>query len=189
LYKIGILAIQGDFYKHCRAIEFLGHQAIEVRSARDLKETDALIIPGGESTTLMRLFKEFGLGEDIKHYAENKPIMGTCAGLIILSTKVDQLPQDPLGLIDLTVSRNAYGRQKESFVADISLNLNGKTQTFPGVFIRAPKIDKAGKGVNILASHGKDIVMVSQRNILAATFHPELTDKLEIHQYFINKFI
>jgi 5'-phosphate synthase pdxT subunit len=189
LHKIGVLAIQGDFYKHCLAIETLKHKAIEVRKTEDLSTIDALIIPGGESTTFVRLFAEFNLSDDIVDFATKHPIMGTCAGLIVLSKKVDHLPFKPLGLIDITVKRNAYGRQKESFVDDITLCLNGKEKAFPGVFIRAPKIDQIGSRVKVLAKHKSDIVMVESSNILVATFHPELTENSEIHRYFIDNFI
>jgi 5'-phosphate synthase pdxT subunit len=151
--------------------------------------TDGLIIPGGESTTFLRLFNEFGLAADIKRYAKNKPIIGTCAGLIILSSEADHLPYKPLGLIDIVVQRNAYGRQKESFVDKIELNLNGTGRDFQGVFIRAPKIIKTGENVRILARHKGEAVLVANEKILAATFHPELTDNREVHQYFIKKFI
>jgi len=187
--KIGVLAIQGDFYKHCLAVQTLGHQAIEVRNATDLLDTEALIIPGGESTTFLRLFAEFNLAQKIITYAREHSIMGTCAGLIVLSNNADHLPYTPLGLLDISVKRNAYGRQKESFIDDIQVCLNGQKHTFPGVFIRAPKIDKIGKNIKVIARHNNEIVMVEGGNILAATFHPELTDNFEIHQYFIHNLI
>ncbi len=187
--KIGVLAIQGDFYKHCLAVQALGHKAVEVRTTTDLFNTEAIIIPGGESTTFIRLFAEFNLAQDIIDYARKHPIMGTCAGLIVLSNKADHLPYEPLGLLDITVKRNAYGRQKESFIDDIQICLNGQHHAFPGVFIRAPKIDQIGENIKVLARHKDDIVMVEAGNVLAATFHPELTDNFEIHQYFISNFI
>jgi len=186
---LGILAIQGDFEKHAHTILKLGHKSVEVRTREELNQTDALIIPGGESTTFIKLFHEFKFEDSIKNYAKKKPIMGTCAGLIILSKEAKTLPSKPLGLIDITVDRNAYGRQRESFIENINLSLNGKTTEFPGVFIRAPKIRKIGEGVKILATHRDDIVLVSSNNILAATFHPELTDNPRIHQFFIENFI
>jgi 5'-phosphate synthase pdxT subunit len=186
---IGILAIQGDFDRHADVIRKLGFRAEEVRTKKELEQTNALIIPGGESTTFLNLFREFKLEDTLKKYAKNKPIMGTCAGLIILSKNAGPLPYKTLGLIDITVERNAYGRQKESFVDNISLSLNGQLTNFPGVFIRAPKIQKVGKDVKILALHQKEAVLVSSGNILAATFHPELTEDAKIHQYFIQNFI
>jgi 5'-phosphate synthase pdxT subunit len=187
--NIGVLAIQGDFNKHAKVIKNLAHQAQEIRRLQDLKNTDGLIIPGGESTTFFTLFNEFDFIHGLKDYARNFPIMGTCAGLIILSQKVINYPFEPLGLIDITVERNAYGRQRESFIDDIQLSLNGKKSEFPGVFIRAPKIQKVGDSVRVLARHKEDAVLVSSTNILAATFHPELTKNYEIHQYFVNNFI
>ena len=187
--KIGILAIQGDFEKHGLLLSKLGVEVSEVRTEEEIQSTDALIIPGGESTTFLKLFQEFNLGDAIKDYAKNRPIMGTCAGLIILAKEANPLPYKPLGLIDIVVSRNAYGRQRESFVDDINLSLNGKEQKFPGVFIRAPKISKIGNTVNVLARHKNDIVLASTKNILVATFHPELTDNTKIHDFFIKNFI
>lgn len=187
--KIGLLAIQGDFEKHSLILSRLSVKNIEVRTKAEINETDALIIPGGESTTFLKLFKEFELETCIQEYAKKKPIMGTCAGLIILSKEAYPLPYKPLGLIDIGVVRNAYGRQKESFIDDIDLNLNGKPTKFPGVFIRAPKINHIGENVNVLARFRDDIVLAESKNILVATFHPELTDNTEIHQYFIQNFI
>ena len=187
--KIGILAIQGDFEKHGYILQKLGLETLEVRTEEELQKTDALVIPGGESTTFLKLFKEFNLNDSIKEYGKSKPIMGTCAGLIILSKKANLLPYDPLGLIDIVVERNAYGRQRESFMDEIDLKLNGKTFKFEGVFIRAPKISKIGKEVEILARYKNDIVMASAKNILVATFHPELTDDTKIHNYFLENFI
>jgi 5'-phosphate synthase pdxT subunit len=187
--KIGILAIQGDFERHGQILSKLKVNILHVKTESELKQTDGLIIPGGESTTFLRLFQEFKLEKSIKEYAKNKPILGTCAGLIILSKEAQPLPYKPLGLIDIKVSRNAYGRQRESFVDNIDLYLNGKANKFPGVFIRAPKIIQTGQKVKVLARHKNDIVLASQKNILVATFHPELTDKTEIHKYFIDNFI
>jgi 5'-phosphate synthase pdxT subunit len=187
--NIGILAIQGDFGKHAQLLSRLGVRIAEVRTEEEINKTDALIIPGGESTTFLKLFREFNLEMSVKEYARKKPIMGTCAGLIILSKEANPLPYKPLGLIDITVERNAYGRQRESFIDDIDLCLNGEPQKFPGVFIRAPKISGTGKNVSVLAHHNDDIVLASSENILVATFHPELTDNDQIHKFFINNFI
>ena len=186
---IGILALQGDFERHASTITKLGYRAVEVRTNDELNKTNALIIPGGESSTFLNLFREFKLGDNIVKYAQSKPIMGTCAGLIILSKEANPLTYKPLGLIDIIVERNAYGRQRESFVEDIDLSLNGRHSKYPGVFIRAPKIKRIGEGVKILARHKNEAVLVSADRILAATFHPELTENTDIHQYFINKFM
>jgi 5'-phosphate synthase pdxT subunit len=187
--KIGILAIQGDFEKHAILLKKLGEEVSEVRTEEEIRGTDALIIPGGESTTFLKLFQEFNLEESIREYAKKKPIMGTCAGLIILSKEAHPLPYKPLGLIDIIVERNAYGRQRESFIDDIDLYLNGESKKFPGVFIRAPKISKIGKNVHVLAHHNDNIVLASSENILVATFHPELTDNTQVHKFFISNFI
>lgn len=187
--NIGILAIQGDFEKHGQIVRRLGHNAVEIRTDKELMQTDALIIPGGESTTFLKLFHEFNLRDAISRYAKKNPIMGTCAGLIILSKQAHPLPYKPLGLIDIVVDRNAYGRQRESFINDIDLLLNGKISKYPGIFIRAPKICKIGPNINVLAKFKDDIVLASSKNILVATFHPELTDNTQIHEYFIENFI
>jgi 5'-phosphate synthase pdxT subunit len=186
---IGILAIQGDFERHGRIIKALGHSPAEVRTLNEISRTDALIIPGGESTTFLRLFNEFDLTDGIKTYARDHPILGTCAGLIILSREADNLPFNPLGLLDITVKRNAYGRQRESFITDIELFLNGTMKKTPGVFIRAPKISYIGNNVKVHARYKNDAVLVSSTNIMAATFHPELTNNYDIHGYFIENFI
>jgi 5'-phosphate synthase pdxT subunit len=189
LKPVGILAIQGDFEKHKQMLLNLGQEVVEVRTAEQLLQTDALIIPGGESTTLIKFFKEFGLDKTIRHYATHHPVMGTCAGLIVLAKSVDSTGDYSLGLIDLEVKRNAYGRQRESFVDQIQINLNGSASTFTGVFIRAPKIGQHGKNIQILGRHHDDIVMAASDNILVCTFHPELTDDTRIHNYFLKVFL
>ena len=187
--KIGILAIQGDFEKHKSMVSGLGYVAEEVRTQKELDSTNALIIPGGESTTFLNLFTEFGLQEPIKQYAKNRPIMGTCAGLIVLSSEVEGLSFTPLGLIDIVAQRNAYGRQKESFIDNISIQLNGNESEFMGVFIRAPKIHKFGSSVQALGTHEEDVVLAASKNILICTFHPELTEDTRIHNFFLNNFL
>jgi 5'-phosphate synthase pdxT subunit len=189
LRRIGILAIQGDFEKHKEVIKKLGHTALEIRNSRELYKTDALIIPGGESTTFRKVIDPSNFDIDLKQYAVNHPIMGTCAGLILLAREVIELPYPSLKLIDITVQRNAYGRQRESFIDNIALNLNGTTSAFLGVFIRAPKIIKYGNDVQVLATHDNNAVLVTTENILTCTFHPELTDDIRIHQYFLNHFL
>jgi 5'-phosphate synthase pdxT subunit len=182
---IGVLAIQGDFEKHTRMVMRLDRPVLEVRTVEQLFQTDALIIPGGESTTLVKFFKEFALDKAIRQYAIDHPVLGTCAGLIVLARKVDNLPDYALGLIDIEVKRNAYGRQRESFVDQIQINLNGSQSVFTGIFIRAPKIGQYGKQVQILGRHGDEVVMAAAGNILVCSFHPELTEDTRIHDYFI----
>ena len=186
--KIGVLAIQGDFERHKQMVLSLGYEVAEVRSPKELSKVDKLIIPGGESTTIIKLLSKFQLVDSIKEFGKKNPVLGTCAGLIILSHSVDNLPIAPLNLIDIHTIRNAYGRQKESFIDEINLNLNGSTEKFMGVFIRAPKIIKYGTDVNVLGTHKNDVVMASSGNVLVCTFHPELSNDLKIHSYFIEEF-
>lgn len=189
MQKIGIFALQGDFEKHKIAVQKLGYQALEIRSAAQLRAAKALIIPGGESTTLLKLIHHSHLDKELHEFAQDFPIMGTCAGLILLAREANDLPYPTLNLIDIKVQRNAYGRQRESFVDNITLNLNGVTHSFMGVFIRAPKIIEHGSNIKILATHGKDAVMVANDRILTSTFHPELSDNLHIHEYFLDNYL
>ncbi len=187
--NIGILALQGDFAKHAEVIRHLGHTPIQIRVPEILNKIDGLIMPGGESTTLQKLFTLHNFDRALLDFASQKPIMGTCAGLILLAKNADRLERPPLGLIDIDVLRNAYGRQKESFFDHITIVLNGKTDKFQGVFIRAPKITRLGESVKILARHGQDVVMAASSRILVCTFHPELTDDTRIHRYFIHTYL
>jgi 5'-phosphate synthase pdxT subunit len=186
--KIGVLAIQGDFEKHVAIIEKLAHEAVEVRTTAELHKTDGLIIPGGESTTFLKLINQSDLKDELIKYAQLHPIMGTCAGLILLAKDVDILSDASLNLIDIQVKRNAYGRQRESFIDTISISLNGTSCDFTGVFIRAPKITKYSEDIKVLGHHEGDAVMVRNKNILVCTFHPELTEDTRIHKYFIDHF-
>ena len=184
---IGILALQGDFEKHEQMIAALGHDSLRVRWREQLPECDGLIIPGGESTTLLKLMKKHDLWDAVINYAKNSAVYGTCAGCILAAREVIGLKQDSLNLIDIAVQRNAYGRQVDSFIDDIQIQLNGKTDLMEGVFIRAPKIISITADVTPLARHGDDVVLAEQGHILVGTFHPELTDDLRIHEYFIKK--
>lgn len=183
---VGILALQGDYLKHARAVERLGHAALCLKDAQTLQKCDKLILPGGESTTIIRLIEKLNLRRALLDFGSTHPVMGTCAGLILLSKNQENLPFPSLGLIDIEAERNAYGRQIDSFVDTIQVAFNGQAFDFEGVFIRAPKIKKPGADVKILGRHGADLVMVRKDNILACTFHPELTDDLRIHDYFIS---
>jgi pyridoxal 5'-phosphate synthase pdxT subunit len=183
--KIGILAIQGDFAAHAAMLHPLGAETKEVRTVADLQECDALILPGGESTTQLQFLQEEGLAEAIKKFAANhQPIFGTCAGAILLATHVKNPPQDSLGILDMTVLRNAYGRQLASEVS--SGNSKLKSRPLEMVFIRAPIIESVGRGVEILAEYAGKPSLVQKGTILAATFHPELTDDPTVHQYFLD---
>ncbi len=183
--NIGILALQGDFDKHRAVIEKLGHTAVPVRKENELEQCDKLIIPGGESTTFLYLIDRLHLREPLLNFGASRPVMGTCAGLIILAARADHLPHEPLGLIDIHVDRNAYGRQINSFIDNVRICVNGTETPFEAVFIRAPKIIAYAPSVTPLGRHGEDVVMARNEHILVASFHPELTDDTRIHNYFI----
>jgi pyridoxal 5'-phosphate synthase pdxT subunit len=182
---IGILALQGDFEKHGAALKKAGAGVKEIRIPEQLKGCDGLVIPGGESTTLTILMKRYGFYEALKQFAVNYPIMGTCAGLIMLSSEVDDNRVEPLRLINISTSRNAYGRQVDSFIAPIEFN-GLKNKSFNAYFIRAPKVIKTGKEVNVLANYKDSPIAVINDNILAVSFHPELGTDIRIHKYFID---
>jgi pyridoxal 5'-phosphate synthase pdxT subunit len=185
--KIGVLALQGDFAMHVRALVLrrLGADAVEVRLPEQLDGLDGLVIPGGESTTLLKLMEEWRFVPALeKFHAGGKPIFGTCAGLILLAREVTSPAQFSLGLIDVGVERNAYGRQRESFESAGTAQLDGEPASVEMVFIRAPRIRRVGEGVQTLARHDGEAVMARQGTILVATFHPELTDDPTVHRYF-----
>jgi pyridoxal 5'-phosphate synthase pdxT subunit len=183
--RIGVLALQGDFALHARALKKCGVEAVEVRKPVELDEVDGLIMPGGESTTLLKLMDAWGFVPALeKFHSAGKPIFGTCAGLILLAREVESPRQFSLGLIDVTVERNAYGRQRESFEASGTARLDTDPVQLEMVFIRAPRITRVGPDVQVMAEHGGEPVMARQDGVLVATFHPELTDKTTVHQYF-----
>ena len=181
--KIGVLALQGDFDAHRKAIERAGGEAIEVRTAADLNAVDGLVIPGGESTTMLKLLDIEGLFEPLQRFGKQKPIFGTCAGAILLATEVTHPEQRSLGLLDLTVERNAYGRQIDSRIGNI--DLEGKAAE--AVFIRAPVIRRVGPAAKVLATYLDAPVLVEQGRHMAATFHPELSADDRIHRRFVEK--
>lgn len=190
LMHIGVLALQGDFREHRKVFEDLGVQASLIRRPEELTRVEGLIIPGGESTTISKLSRKWQLYEPIKERArEGLPVFGTCAGLILMATSVENGPPS-LDLMDISVKRNAYGRQVESFESELEFlgAAEGKAgQTINGVFIRAPQVERVGENVEILARHEGLPVLLREDNLLAATFHPELTDNYEIHRYFAEK--
>ncbi len=188
MITIGVLALQGAFSKHIEMLKTLGVLAIEVRTPKDLEKCDALIIPGGESTTILRQMNFIELTEKIKEFASVKPIFGTCAGLILMSQEILKSDMKPFNILDIKVERNAFGRQVESFKTDVNMQLNPKKQPtlFPAFFIRAPRIKECGKDVEVLATFEGEPVLVRQGDHLGATFHPELTDDAAIHRFFIN---
>jgi len=184
---IGILALQGDFDRHEQMVAALGHDSLRVRRREQLSQCDGLIIPGGESTTLIKLMKKHDLWDAIIEYAKSNTVYGTCAGCILSAREIVGVQQDSLNLIDIAVQRNAYGRQVDSFIDDVKIRINGATTCMEGVFIRAPKILSLAAGVKPLAWHGDDVVLAEQGTVLVGTFHPELTEDLRIHDYFIKK--
>lgn len=182
--KIGILAIQGDFQAHAKMLERLGVEYVFVRAPEDLQDINGLILPGGESTTHMKMLAETGLDEAIRKMAANcGAFFGTCAGAIVLAREVKGPPQASLGLMDITVVRNAYGRQLASDVFLLPTKLS--EQPLEMVFIRAPIIETVGKDVEVLAERNGRPVLVQQGRMMAATFHPELTDDSKIHERFV----
>ena len=181
--KIGVLALQGDFDAHRRRLEELGAEVVLVKKPEQLNNIDGLIIPGGESGTFLKLLGEEGLAK-LKTFVRAKPTFGTCAGCILLAADVENPKQAGLGALDITVRRNAYGRQIDSSIREGRF-LNDPLEM---VFIRAPKIERVGAGVEVIATEGKDEapVLVRQGKTLAATFHPELSDDRRIHRYFLD---
>lgn len=182
--KVGILALQGDYEAHAKAIERAGGEAVEVRTRADLDSVDGLIIPGGESTTMLKLLNEENLFEPLREFGQKKPVFGTCAGVILIAKDVENPQQDSLGLMDVGVQRNAYGRQVDSHITKLPVEGLGDLEA---VFIRAPIIKRAGDGVRVLATHRGDPVLVEQGLHMAATFHPELTSDSRVHKRFLDR--
>jgi len=189
--KVGVLDVQGNVTEHVDMLSRLvgSDSVLRVKTSEAIEGLDALVIPGGESTTIGKLLVEFGVDKTIKEFANSgKPIMGTCAGMIVLAKKggveVDKTGQPLLDLMDVTVSRNAFGRQRESF--EQAIEIKGFEEGFAGVFIRAPAIVKADKEVEVLSTFDDKIIMARQNNLLVSSFHPELTDDTRVHEYFLN---
>jgi 5'-phosphate synthase pdxT subunit len=188
---VGLLTLQGDYEKHRRAFASLGRETFGVRRPTELDQVSCLVIPGGESTTLTRLMDRVQLRQPLLDFAATRPVMGTCAGLIMMATvTADEARADygvePLGMLDCTVLRNGYGRQIDSFTAPVGIDvLDGSAADFPAVFIRAPRIVSVGENVDVVARYGEEPVAIRQGNLLGLTFHPELTDDLRIHQAFL----
>lgn len=185
--KIGVLALQGDFAAHRRRLEELGAEVVLVKKPEQLDEIDGLVIPGGESGTFLKLLGAAGF-EKLKEFVRLKPTFGTCAGAILLASEVENPKQQGLGAIDMRIRRNAYGRQIDSSIREGKLlsDLDGSGSPLEMVFIRAPKIERVGKGVEIIATEGSDPVAVRQGRAMAATFHPELSDDTRVHRAFLN---
>lgn len=181
--KIGVLALQGAVSEHIRSLEQAGAEAVAVKKTQQLSELDGLVIPGGESTTIGKLMQKYGFIEQIREFSEaGKPIFGTCAGLIVLAKEIEGQEQPHLGLMDITVTRNAFGRQKESF--EIDLPVVGIEQPIRAVFIRAPLIREIGADVEVLSVYNGEMVTAREGHLLVSSFHPELTDDYRLHEYF-----
>ncbi|HEX8807112.1 MAG TPA: pyridoxal 5'-phosphate synthase glutaminase subunit PdxT [Candidatus Aquilonibacter sp.] len=182
---VGVLALQGDVIEHLAALERAGAEAIAVKTGADLARVDGLVIPGGESTTVMKLLDRFGLAAPIvDRVRDGMPLWGTCMGMIVAAHDVAGVDQPTLDLIDITVRRNAFGRQNESAEIALPIPVLG-SQAFPAIFIRAPWIERVGPGVELLASRDGHGVMVRQGHVLGTSFHPELTHDPRVHAYFL----
>jgi 5'-phosphate synthase pdxT subunit len=183
--KIGVLALQGDFDAHRKRLEELGAEVVLVKKPEQLDEIEGLVIPGGESGTFLKLLGEAGF-EKLKQFVRVKPTFGTCAGAILLASEVENPKQTGLGALDIRIRRNAYGRQIDSSIRQGKL-IDGKSDESPieMVFIRAPRIERVGPNVEVIATEGSDPVAVRQGRVMAATFHPELSDDTRVHQAFL----
>ncbi len=189
--RVGVLALQGDFEAHQRALISAGAEAVQVRSEKELEGLDGLVIPGGESTTMLKLLNYMDLKEPLRRFAEGKPVFGTCAGAILLAKEVRNPEQESFGMVDLTVERNAYGRQIDSRVVALQPCEDFGARVGEGdveaVFIRAPIIRRVGADVKVLAEYKGDPVLVEQGKYLICTFHPELTSDVRVHKLFLSK--
>jgi pyridoxal 5'-phosphate synthase pdxT subunit len=188
--RVGVLALQGDFEAHGRALEKAGAQVVYVRKAEELKEIDGLVLPGGESTTMLKLLNLENLMKPLGEFAREKPVLATCAGVILMAREVSNPQQESLGILDLAVERNGYGRQIDSRIVELEPSSDFQERAGAGkleaVFIRAPVIHKIGPAGKVLASYLEHPVLVEQGRHLAATFHPELTTDNRVHQLFVD---
>jgi 5'-phosphate synthase pdxT subunit len=187
--KVGVLALQGAFREHREVLDALGVEAIEVRTPAELAALDALILPGGESTTMSQLLDSSGLRAPLAaRLADGLPVLGTCAGMILLAREVvDGRPdQESFGVIDIGVRRNAYGRQRDSFEAPLEVSVLAIGGPFPGVFIRAPRIESVGEHVEVLATHDDVPVLAREGAVVVTSFHPELSGDLRLHEWFLH---
>ena len=184
MIKIGVLALQGAVREHIRSLEACGVEAVAVKRKEELQDLDGLILPGGESTAMRRLIDKYDFMDALKEFAHSgKPMFGTCAGLILLAKQLVGYNEPHIGVMDIQVERNSFGRQVDSFEAD--LTIKDVAETFPAVFIRAPHIVEAGEDVEILCKHNDRIVAARDRQFLGCSFHPELTDDHRITAYFV----
>jgi len=189
--RVGVLSLQGDFEAHGKALERAGAEPVYVREPEQLRDLDGLIIPGGESTTMLKLLHYEGLMDALAEFGRRKPVFGTCAGAILMANQVSSPAQESLGLTDMAVERNAYGRQVDSRVVELDPDRAFQERTAPGkleaVFIRAPIIRRVGENAKVLARYNGDPVLVEEGQYLVATFHPELTQDSRVHRYFLEK--
>ncbi|MFC2046848.1 pyridoxal 5'-phosphate synthase glutaminase subunit PdxT [Chloroflexota bacterium] len=185
--RIGVLALQGAFAEHIAVFRHLKVESLSIRLPQELMGLDGLVIPGGESTSISKLMLDYDLLDEIRKLAKNGlPMLGTCAGMILLAKKISDLDVEPLGVMDIAIRRNAFGRQRESFETELSIPVLGE-KPFPGVFIRAPVIEQVNGGAEVLAKLADGTtVSVRQGKLLASAFHPELTDDLRFHRYFLD---
>ncbi|EIT83802.1 glutamine amidotransferase subunit PdxT [Fictibacillus macauensis ZFHKF-1] len=183
MVKIGVLALQGAVREHILALEKSGAEAVSVKRVEELADLDGLIIPGGESTAMRRLIDRYAFLEPLRAFAKDKPVFGTCAGLILMAKEIVGQDGAHLGLMDMKVERNAFGRQVDSFEAE--LHIEGVGEDVNGVFIRAPYIAEIGEAVTVLSVHNDRVVAAQEGHFLCAAFHPELTDDHRLHQYFV----
>lgn len=184
MVKIGVLGLQGAVREHVKSVEASGAEAVVVKRIEQLEEIDGLILPGGESTTMRRLIDKYDFMEPLRTFAKSgKPMFGTCAGMILLAKTLIGYDEAHIGAMDITVERNAFGRQKDSFEA--ALSIKGVGEDFVGVFIRAPYVVDIADDVEVLSTHGDRMVAVRQGPFLAASFHPELTDDHRVTAYFV----
>ncbi|WML55458.1 pyridoxal 5'-phosphate synthase glutaminase subunit PdxT [Neobacillus sp. PS3-12] len=185
MVKIGVLALQGAVREHIKAVENCGVEAVEIKHKEELKDVDGLILPGGESTTMRRLIDKYDFMDALKEFAdEGKPMFGTCAGLILLAKNLVGYDNPHIGVMDVTVERNSFGRQRESFEAD--LEIKDVADCYPAVFIRAPHIVDVGENVEILCKHDDRIVVAREGQFLGCSFHPELTEDYRFTSYFVD---
>jgi len=185
---VGVLALQGAYQKHVETLARLGAEALLIRKSAELESCDGLIIPGGESTTMSLLIDESGMYEPLREFARHKPVMGVCAGMILMADSVDDARVNPLRLLPFRALRNHYGRQVHSFTADIVLAFDQGGAPLKAHFIRAPGITDLGPGIEILSRHDDEIIMIRKDRHLALSFHPELTRDDRVHRYWLDMF-
>lgn len=181
--KVGVLGLQGAVREHVRALENAGAEVVVVKKVEQLADLDGLVMPGGESTTMRRLIDKYNFFEPLKAFGQEKPVFGTCAGMILMADKIEGQDDSHLGFMDMHVRRNAFGRQVDSFEAE--LMIKDVADDFVGVFIRAPFVLDVGPDVEILCKYNDSIVAARQGHFIAASFHPELTDDYRFHEYFV----